>query len=222
MSTTVSKPVSDFEQVPEGTFIARCYGLVFLGTQEVQYKGETKEKEQVVIQWELLDDEGKTKDGKPFTISKTYTRTLDERGNLYSDLNAWRGKRFTADELLEFDMVAILGAYAQLQVLHSENEQTGKTYANVTALMPYKGEKPAAVNDNILFDIDEVDAKTFNALSDYLKRKVQAAPEFTAPKGAVLAEAKTTPPAVSAPKSDDVVIQDLDANAPINLDDIPF
>lgn len=114
MSTTVSKPASDFEQVPEGTFVARCYALVFLGTQEVQFKGETKQQEKVVIQWELLDDEGKTKDGKPFTISKKYTRTLDERGNLYSDLNAWRGKRFTAEELEAFDMMNVLGAYAQL------------------------------------------------------------------------------------------------------------
>lgn len=220
MSTTVSKPASDFEQVPEGTFVARCYGLVFLGTQEVQYKGETKQQEKVVIQWELLDEEGKTKDGKPFTISKTYTRTLDERGNLYGDLNAWRGKRFTADELLEFDMVAVLGAYAMLQVLHSENEKTNKTYANVSALMPYKGAKPDPVNDNILFDIEEADAETFNRLSDYLKLKVQAAPEFKAPKGAVLAEAKAAAP--MAPKSDDVVIKDLPATDDIDLDSIPF
>ncbi|MDN4611454.1 phage replication initiation protein, NGO0469 family [Arthrobacter burdickii] len=220
MSTTVSKPASDFEQVPEGTFVARCYGLVFLGTQEVQFKGETKQQEKVVIQWELLDEDGKTKDGKPFTISKTYTRTLDERGNLYSDLNAWRGKRFNADELLEFDMVAVLGAYAMLQVLHSENEKTGKTYANVSALMPYKGEKPAAVNANILFDIEEPDADTFNGLPDFLKLKVQAAPEFKAPAGAVLAVAKAATP--MAPKSDDVVIKDLPAIDNINLDDIPF
>jgi hypothetical protein len=220
MSTTVSKPTSDFEQVPEGTFVARCYGLVFLGTQETTYKGESKQKEQLMIQWELLDDEGKTKEGKPFTISKTYTRTLDERGTLYGDLNAWRGKRFTAEELQEFDMVTILGAYAQLQVLHDTNEQSGKTYANVTALMPYKGAKPAAVNENILFDIDEPDAETFNRLSDYLKRKIQAAPEFRAPEGAVLAEPKAAPEA--KPKTDEVVIQDLNPNDDINLDDIPF
>lgn len=220
MSTTVSKPVSDFEQVPEGTFVARCYGLVFLGTQEVSYKGETKQQEKVVIQWELLDEEGKTKDGKPFTISKTYTRTLDERGNLYSDLNAWRGKRFTADELVEFDMVAVLGAYAMLQVLHSENEKTGKTYANVSALMPYKGAKPDPVNGNILFDIEEADAETFNKLPDFLKLKVQAAPEFKASEGFVLAEAKAAAP--MAAKSDDVVIKDLPAADDINLDDIPF
>lgn len=218
MSTTVSKPASDFEQVPEGTFVARCYGLVFLGTQEVQFKGESKQQEKVVIQWELLDDEGKTKDGKPFTISKKYTRTLDERGNLYSDLNAWRGKRFTTEELEAFDMMNVLGAYAQLQVLHDKNEQSGKTYANVTALMPYKGAKPDPVNENIVFDIEEPDVDTFNKLSDYLKRMIQAAPEFTVPKGAVLAKDAAEAPA----KSDDVVIKDLPATDDINLDDIPF
>lgn len=108
-----------------------------------------------------------------------------------------------------------------LQVLHSENPNTGKTYANVTALMPYKGTKPAAVNENVVFDIEEPDAATFNKLSDYLKRMIQAAPEVSAPDGAVLAKAKDAPAEATA-KSDDVVIKDLPANDTINLDDIPF
>lgn len=217
MSTTVSKPTSDFEQVPEGTFIARCSGLIFLGTQETTFKGETKLKEQVVIQWELLDDDGKMKDGKPFMISKTYTRTLHEQGSLYHDLNAWRGKRFTTDELESFDLSNVMGAYANLQILHNENESTGKTYANVSALMPYKGSKPKAVNTDVVFDIDEPTAETFNKLNDFLKRKVQAAPEFKMPTGGIEAEAKE-----ATAKSDDVVVKDVDINEPINLDDIPF
>lgn len=50
---------------------------------------------------------------------------------------------------------------------------------------------------------------------------IQAAPEFLAPDGAVLAK-KTKDPVEAAPKSDDVVIKDLTAADEINLDDIPF
>jgi hypothetical protein len=220
MSLKVNKGSGgDFEQVPEGVFVARCYSLVDIGTQQTTYKGEAKFVQQVVITWELLDDEAKMKDGRPFTISKTYTASLNEKSKLYADLNAWRGRKFTAEELEGFDLRNVLGAYAQLQVVHEEGKN-GKTYATVNALMAYKGTKPKPVNEDLSFDIEEPDAATFNRLSDYLKLKVQAAPEFKAPEGAELAKPKdgTTAPA----KSDDVVIQDLPDSDPINLDDIPF
>jgi len=71
MSLKVNKGSGgDFEQVPEGVFVARCYSLVDIGTQQTTYKGEAKFVQQVVITWELLDDEAKMKDGRPFTISK--------------------------------------------------------------------------------------------------------------------------------------------------------
>src|ERR1017187_2357864 len=137
----------DFEKVPEGMFIARCYSLMTIGTQTVNYKGESKFQRKLIVSWELLDDDGKMTDGRPFVISKTYTHTLNEKGNLYTDLNSWRGKKFTKEELDGFDMTKILGVYAQLQVLHNEADN-GKTYANVNNILPYKGEKPKAVNEN--------------------------------------------------------------------------
>jgi hypothetical protein len=219
MSLKVNKGSGgDFEQVPEGQYIARCYSLVDLGTQQISWKGETKYRQKVEISWELLDEEVKMKDGRPFVISKIYTASLNENGNLYADLNAWRGKKFTAAELEEFDLHNILGAYAQLQVIHEEGNN-GKTYANVSALMAYKGEKPKPVNENVAFDIEEPDVAVFNGLRDYLKLKIQAAPEFSEPKGAELAKPSD---ATAQPKSDDVVITDLPANDEINLDDIPF
>jgi hypothetical protein len=212
----------DFEQVPEGQYVARCYSIIDIGTQQINFQGETKYPRQVVITWELLDDEVKMKDGRPFVISKTYTASLHEKSRLYADLNAWRGKKFTEEELEDFDLTNVLGAYAQLQVVHEESKN-GKTYANVNALMAYKGAKPTPVNSNVSFDIDEPDAEVYNGLRDYLKLKIQAAPEWKAPKGAVEAkQADGTAVAPSLPKSDDVVIKDLDASDEINLDDIPF
>lgn len=219
----------EWERVPEGTFIARCYQLMTIGTQTVVFKGETKLQKKVIIGWELLDDEAKMSDGKPFVISKTYTHTLNERGNLYADLNAWRGKKFTAEELEGFDLRKILGAYCQIQVLHTESD-SGKTYANVNTILPYKGDKPAAINENIMFSIGNPDIAVFNALPDFLKRRIEFSQEWDGDAmvklGAVPAKDNNASTAITPNRhKEDVVIQDMDepsTTSQINTDDIPF
>jgi hypothetical protein len=225
MSLIVSKPKDEFEQVPAGTFYARCYGLVDLGTQETSYKGEIKYKRQVLIMWELLDEEaGMRQDGKPFTISKTYTATLHEQGKLLPDLNAWRGKPFTHEELLGFDLRNILGAYCQLQVQHETNAVSGKTYANVTALMPLKGQKPEGFNELLSFNLDEPDVAAFNRLGDFTKRKVQAAAEFHGQEDMELAKEQTEGPTEDkpSPAKDEPVAELGEKPDKIDLSEIPY
>lgn len=196
---------SNFPITPEGVYIARCFKIIDLGTQWIEWQGAKKEQKKVLISWELLDDETKMEDGKPFAVTKQYTASLDERGNLRPDLEAWRGKKFTDTELESFDLKNVLGAYCQIQIVHSED---GK-YANVNSIMSTK-EKPAGVNPLVSFDIDEPDMEVFETFSDKLKEKIQFAPEFRA----------ATTPKKEEPKPD-VVIEDI-GDEPVNLDDIPF
>lgn len=196
----------DFELVPEGLYNARCYRLIDLGTQTSEWKGKIKELKKIMISWELLDDP-KMEDGRPFSVHKNYTASLGEKANLRADLEAWRNKKFTDAELEEFDLNTILGAYCQIQVVHSED---GK-FANVQSIVTFKGtEKPEPVNENVAFDIDEPDMKVFEALSDNMKAKIQQAPEWSQ---------KAEP--TKKPTKDDVVIEDI-GDEPVNLDDIPF
>ena len=72
----------DYETVPEGVYTARCFKIIDLGTQKVEWQGATKEQKKVLIMWEMLDIGVKMKDGKPFAATRKYTASLDERGNL--------------------------------------------------------------------------------------------------------------------------------------------
>lgn len=203
---------SNFEMTPEGTYIARCYRILDLGTQKGSDLYGGKQQHKVMISWELIGDddprmsEGEN-EGKPFSIHQRYTVSLSEKAQLRKDLEAWRGKTFTPEELKGFDLPTVLGSYCMLQVLHDE---TGK-YANISAIMAYKGPKPAPVNDTIVFDIDNPDMQVFDSLSDGLKETIQKAPEWN--------------PHKLAPKPskqvDDPIIEDL-SGEPINLDEIPF
>lgn len=194
----------DFELVPAGAYVARCYRILDLGTQTQTGQFGTTSKPKVMISWELLDKDVKMEDGRPFAVHKNYTASLSEKANLRADLEAWRNKKFTTEELESFDLKNILGAYCMIQVVHSED---GK-FANVQTIMSTK-EKPAGINELVSFDIDKPDMAVYDALSDNMKIKISSAPEWQA----------ATKPQPSKQVAD-VVIEDKGDE--INLDDIPF
>ena len=71
------------------------------------------------------------------------------------DLEAWRGRAFTEDELAGFDLKNILGKPCMIQVVHKKNGE--RTYANIKAIMKLHASVPAPeiANEPIYFDMDE-------------------------------------------------------------------
>lgn len=165
----------DFELTPEGTYIGRCFKIIDMGTQTTTGQFGTKSQRKVMIGWELLDDEVKMKDGRPFVATQFYTASLHEKAQLRKDLEAWRGKKFTDEELEGFDLKNVAGAYCMLQVVHSADRQ----YANVNAIMSFKGEKPKGVNDIVIFDVDEPDQEILSAMSEKMQAKIKSSPEYS-------------------------------------------
>jgi hypothetical protein len=92
--------------------------------------------------WEI-DELGA--DGQPFTVSQKYTASLHEKSRLRHDLESWRGRKFTTEELKGFDVENVLGANCQINVVHATKE--GKTYANIASIVPQaKGQARMAVS----------------------------------------------------------------------------
>lgn len=171
----------EFELVPAGVYLARCYKMVDIGTQQItSAKFGTKDVRQVIIYWELLqDDDGEAvfmKDGKRvFSISKTYTLSMHKKANLRADLDAWRGKPFTDAEAADFDVAKLLGVPCKIQVVH--NTSGDKVYANVGSIMTTK-KKVEGVNSVVEFSIDSPDMKVFEELPQWLKDKIQGSAEW--------------------------------------------
>jgi hypothetical protein len=139
--------------IPAELHQAVCYGLYDLGSHHDEKFDKTTH--QCVILWEIpgvrLDIE---KDGEklnvPRIMSKKYTLSLGERANLRKDLKAWRGRDFTPEELLSFDLKKLLGVNCMIQVVH--NSKDGKTYSNIGALIPLiKGFPPKKPETEIQF-----------------------------------------------------------------------
>ena len=145
-----------FSPVPEGVHIAVCCWLVDLGTQYSEAYANNSRK--IVVAFELPEERIEI-DGedKPRLISRQFTLSLHEKAALRSFLEAWRGRRFTAEELNGFDLGNVLGKSCQLQLLHRDSG--GKTFANIASVMPPpKGRKPPATElKQILFSLDDCD-----------------------------------------------------------------
>lgn len=154
------EPVEERERklIPEDIHHGVCIGVVELGT--VYDERYDKNKNEVLITWELPDeliqvgDDGTT---MPMIISQKYTISLHEKSNLRKMLEAWRGKKFSFDELQGFDLKTLLNVNGMIQVIHNHNKNTGKTYANVASVIPLirSMEKKTPVHVPVYFDFDE-------------------------------------------------------------------
>jgi len=203
---------STFTPVPQGMHLARCYRVVDLGTQKSEYLGTIKHLPKVMLQFEVFgeDESGNpilTNKGEPMTISKNFTLSLAEKATLRKDLQTWRGRDFTADELRGFELKNVLGAWAMISVVKAEGNN-GKEYTNIQAILSVpqqikKAGLPDGHNALGIFSIDEPDMTMFDTFSDGLRSKIEGSPEWQQRNGK------------SAPTQASTSINDLD-------DDIPF
>jgi hypothetical protein len=119
----------DRETAPEGLQQGVCCDVVDLGLRVTPWGP----KEKVEIRWILDSVDSK---GRGFMVSARYTNSLNEKATLRRHLEAWRGKKFTPEEVKNgWDLEKLLGANGQLQVVHKLGED-GTTYANVHTVVP--------------------------------------------------------------------------------------
>ena len=164
-----------FEQAPTGNHVARCIALIDLGTQHGEYQGRPNTRNQVLIRWELSNE--LMTDSKPFSVSRFYTNSLSEKANLRKDLESWRGRAFTADELERFDLQTILGKPCMLNVVQNDK---GRAVVSSIATIPKGMSAPDCINAPFAFWIDEWDDKVFESIPDGLKKIIAASDEYKA------------------------------------------
>lgn len=180
------------EQAPEGSHPARCIAVVDLGTQTSEYQGETRSRPQLFIQWELPNESRTTGAfaGEVFRVGAFYTRSLHPQATLRTVLESWRGRKFTPEELKQFDIAKLLGAPCLLQVGRNDKDR-----ARVTGVMsvPKGMAVPDLVNDTLLFTLDAYDAKAFAELPQGIQKMVAASPEYAEATGGAKPATKSPP-----------------------------
>lgn len=168
-----------FEIVPEGNHVCVCSSIIDMGTQEVRYEGQpAKHQRKIYISWQLVGEE--RQDGKPFYIGKSYTYSANEKANLRKDLESWRGKKFTDDELGAFLIKNLIGKACMLNVVHSAGGD--RTYANIASIasLPKGMTAPSLAEPPTYFSLeeDEFSWTVFDELSEKMQERIKLSPEY--------------------------------------------
>lgn len=171
----------NFEQAPIGTHRAVCTKLIDIGTQRGEYQGQVSMKRQLILGWELVDELMTTGEyaGKPFTVSKFYTASLNEKATLRHDLANWRGLDFSEEELRGFDAKNILGAGCLLSLVMNDKQ---RVKVNGVMALPKANRdsmpKPVAALLYFSLEPDQFDQSVFDSLSDGYKKMITVSPEY--------------------------------------------
>lgn len=134
MSTKIrGKKRTQFPVPPEGLHQAVCVDAwdVWTEPRPEAWGGGIMDLTRLVWQVNKLNRET----GKPYEVSQKYTASLHEKAKLRQHLESWRNKKFSEEELREFDIENVVGAGCQIQIIHNIGSD-GIVYANVTAVVP--------------------------------------------------------------------------------------
>jgi hypothetical protein len=167
---------------PEGTHIARCVGLIHIGTIETPFGMSNK----IRLTWELPEElhEFKQGDGeKPFTISAKYTLSLAEKSNLLPIVEGMMG--FIPEDVREsFNMEDLVGIASLLSVKY-EKTKKGTEYASIasTAQLMKNQKAPEQFNSSKILTYEKWNQEYFDTLPDFIKLEMESSKEFQEMKG---------------------------------------
>lgn len=168
------------ETVPPGNYVARCYSIIEMGTQETTWEGKKKQQHKVRISFELpfetrVFDEAKGP--QPMVIDIPRTLSLSKNARLRSELESWRGKPFTEEEAAGFDITKLLTVPCMLNVIHTEDG-----YSRVHAITPIPQgiTVPPQVNPTTCLSFDNWNQPLFESLPDFIQGDITKSPEYQA------------------------------------------
>lgn len=177
MPTIAIKPAVK-PQIEAGSYIARCYQFIHIGTSRYQYMGQEKVTNKIRFTFELPTEKKVFKEGdeaKPCAISTEFNLTLFEKGKLRPAIEGWLGRKLNDMEADAFDVESLVGKECMLNVIHNE-----KGYAEIASISPLpKGvECPAQINKSQTLSYDNFDKELFEKLPEFLRKSIQESDEY--------------------------------------------
>lgn len=176
---------ANFQPIEAGSYVARCYSMIHIGTIEEVIMGVAKKLNKVRVTWELPTELKvfKEENGEqPQIISKEFTLSLHEKSTLRAFLKNWRGLDFTEEEAKEFDVTKLIGAPCMLNITHKNKKDGSGVYAEIGSVskLPKGLSCPDAINEPFVFTYDDYSLDKFNALPEYLRSKMINSDEYKA------------------------------------------
>ena len=162
------------EKLENGVYTAVSSAIIDLGLQRNEQFGKTQRKFMLV--WNILGEDIEINGEKqPRTISKEYSFSLHEKSTLRKDLQAWRGKTFSEEELHGFNILSVLNKACQLQIILEE--RNNKKHNNIAGIMSLpKGTQVDGLDDAYYFDMEDASTwENYCRIPNWIQEKIKKA-----------------------------------------------
>jgi hypothetical protein len=184
----ITVPKSEFKKdlVPAGTYVARCYKMIHIGTLTKNFGKGDQEQNVLRIYFELPTELKVFKDGeepRPLSVDKEYTLVLSEKSNLRKDLKSWRGKDFTQEEADAFDVSRLIGVPCMINIIHTPKKSDPSVfYETIVSIstLPKGFDCPKQINESFEFSVSDFDKEKFDKLPEYFQKEVCKSKEYKA------------------------------------------
>jgi len=172
------------EPINAGTYAARCYAMVHIGTIDEQIQNKP-------IQWinkvhftfelpteKMVFDESKGPECR--VIGKEFTLSMNEKATLRKFLESWRGQKFTDEQAKIFDVTKLLNVPCLVSVIHKTSSK-GNVYTEISSVsMPISGMiVPELTNKIFEFNYDDK-TENFPDVPKFIREKVVRSKEWNA------------------------------------------
>lgn len=160
-----------------GVYTAISSAIIDLGLQTSEKFQKTQRKFMMI--WNIKGEEVEVNGEKlPRTMSKEYSFSLNEKSTLRKDLQSWRGKVFTDEELQGFNLLNILNKPCQLQIILEE--KNSKQYNNIAGIMSLpKGTTVEELQNTYHFDIeDESTYMNWSNIPSWIQERIKKAENY--------------------------------------------
>ena len=167
----------EFPKLEGGVYTSISSAMVDLGLQKSE-KFKTTQRKFMLI-WTIQGEEVEINGEKQARqISKEYSFSLNEKSTLRKDLQSWRGKVFTDEELRGFNLLNVLNVACQLQIILEE--KNGKQYNNIAGIMSLpKGTKISPLDDVYYFDIENIETwSNWGRITKWIQERIKKAENF--------------------------------------------
>lgn len=174
---------------PAGTFPARIYSIIYMGTIKGEYKGTPTDSYKVRLSWELPTKLHSFKEGdpqKPFSVSKEVTLSMGSKSRLRPIVEGVLGVSLTDDEAKSFDIDDLLGTTCLLSLTHKESPNGKFVQINSASQIPEGMSCPPPFNVLKVLSYQKFDKEYFMALPNFIKEKMEKTPEFIKMNGGVV------------------------------------
>jgi hypothetical protein len=169
---------SDYQPLPEGTHRAVCSALIDLGLQNAF----DAVKAQLLLRFEFPDNRvSRVVNGaqvdEPMVKWQFYTNSLNKKANLRRDLEGWRDRGFTKEELAGFDVRIIVGHACQISIIHDHSGDQVKDKIRTIGKIMGNAERPLPELEVIKYSKEEGEIGQWDILPDWVKEKITQAVE---------------------------------------------